>query len=44
VGYEWLALVRIAMANMQTDHIFEAFIEVDENYIDGKPRKPVIFC
>jgi hypothetical protein len=32
--------IRIAMANRETEHIFEAFIEVDETYIGGKPRKP----
>jgi transposase-like protein len=28
------------MANRETEHIFEAIIEVDETYIGGKPRKP----
>jgi hypothetical protein len=28
------------MANRETEHLFEAFIEVDETYIGGKPRKP----
>jgi hypothetical protein len=34
-----LQQIRIAMANRETEHIFDAFIEVDETYIGGKPRK-----
>jgi glutaredoxin-related protein len=34
-----LMQIRTAMANRETEHIFEALVEVDETYIGGKPRK-----
>jgi hypothetical protein len=34
-----LMQIRTAMANRETEQIFDAFIEVDETYIGGKPRK-----
>jgi hypothetical protein len=38
-AWRMLQQIRIAMANRETEHIFEAFIEVDETYIGGRPRK-----
>jgi ribosomal protein L37AE/L43A len=35
-----LMQIKTAMANRVMEHIFEGFIEVDETYIGGKPRKP----
>jgi hypothetical protein len=32
--------IRIAMRNEETEKQFEIFVEVDETYIGGKPRKP----
>jgi transposase-like protein len=31
--------IRIAMANRETEQLFEAVVEVDETYVGGKPRK-----
>jgi transposase-like protein len=39
-AWRMMQQIRIAMANRETEHIFDAFIEVDETYIGGKPRKP----
>jgi transposase-like protein len=38
-AWRMMQQIRIAMANRETEHIFEALIEVDETYIGGKPRK-----
>jgi ribosomal protein L37AE/L43A len=39
-AWRMMQQIRIAMANKEIEHIFDAFIEVDETYIGGKPRKP----
>jgi transposase-like protein len=38
-AWRMLQQIRIAMANRETEQIFEAVVEVDETYIGGKPRK-----
>jgi ribosomal protein L37AE/L43A len=38
-AWRMMQQIRIAMANRETEEIFEAVIEVDETYIGGKPRK-----
>jgi hypothetical protein len=38
-AWRMLQQIRMAMANRETEQIFEAVIEVDETYHGGKPRK-----
>jgi hypothetical protein len=42
-AWRMLQQIRIAMANRETEHIFEAFIEVDETRVGGRHREdPII--
>jgi transposase-like protein len=38
-AWRMLQQIRTAMANRETEHIFDALTEVDETYTGGKPRK-----
>jgi transposase-like protein len=38
-AWRMLQQIRTAMANRETEEIFEAIVEIDETYVGGKPRK-----
>ncbi len=39
-AWRMLQQIRIAMNNKETEEQFELFVEMDETYVGGKPRKP----